>query len=393
MPRSTKAGRAVNGTGSIRKTTKKSNGKEYTFWQARYSDPATGLQHSITGKDKKEVTQKLIETLNDINHGCYVAPSKQTLGEWLDTWLDLYVTPSVKPYTTDAYRSACRNHIKPALGKIKLSALTTLQIQRFYNRLLEQGLSPKTIKNVNGVLHKALSQAVRIGELKYNPTDACDLPKVYKKEITPLEQNDIRRFIEAIQGNRYEILYMVTLFTGLRQGEVLGLTWDCVDFDHCTLYINKQLQKTQKVGGEYTLVPTKNSRARLITIAPFVLELLRKRQAQQMESCISGGQAWNNPNQLVFTNELGGHLVHVTVYKDFKDIARSLGYEKARFHDLRHSYAVAAIESGDDIKTVQANLGHATASFTLDVYGHVTQEMKVEAARRIQQAIDSRRNA
>ena len=84
MPRSTKAGRAVNGTGSIRKTTKKSNGKEYTFWQARYSDPATGLQHSITGKDKKEVTQKLIETLNDINHGCYVAPSKQTLGEWLD---------------------------------------------------------------------------------------------------------------------------------------------------------------------------------------------------------------------------------------------------------------------------------------------------------------------
>ena len=81
MPRSTKAGRAVNGTGSIRKTTKKSNGKEYTFWQARYSDPATGLQHSITGKDKKEVTQKLIETLNDINHGCYVAPSKQTLGK------------------------------------------------------------------------------------------------------------------------------------------------------------------------------------------------------------------------------------------------------------------------------------------------------------------------
>ena len=99
------------------------------------------------------------------------------------------------------------------------------------------------------------------------------------------------------------------------------------------------------------------------------------------------GEAWSNPSQLVFTNALGGHLVHVTVYKDFKDIARSLGYENARFHDLRHSYAVAAIESGDDIKTVQANLGHATASFTLDVYGHASQRMRQKSADRMERYI------
>ncbi len=92
-------------------------------------------------------------------------------------------------------------------------------------------MSPKTIKNVNGVLHKALNQAVRIGALKYNPTEACDLPKVYKKEIQPLEQDDIRKFLAAIRGHRYETLYTVTVFTGLRQGEVLGLTRDCVDFE------------------------------------------------------------------------------------------------------------------------------------------------------------------
>ena len=387
MPRTRTAVRAANGTGSIRKITNTTNGKTYAYWQARYTDPATGRQHSITGRTQKEVAQKMIEMLNDINQGCYVAPSKQTLGDWLDTWLDVYVAPSVKPYTQDSYRSTCRVHIKPALGRIKLSALSTIQIQRFYNQLLEAGLSPKTIKNVNGVLHKALSQAVRIGELKYNPTEACELPKVYKSEIAPLEQEDIRKFLTAIKGCRFENIYTVTLFTGLRQGEVLGLPWDCVDFDRCTLYINKQLTKTHKVGGEYVLSPTKNSRSRLITVAPYVMQILQRQKELQEAQRIIAGEAWSNPARLVFTNELGAHLVHLTVYKDFKEIVRALGYENARFHDLRHSYAVAAIESGDDIKTVQANLGHATASFTLDVYGHASQKMRQKSADRMEQYI------
>ena len=157
MPRTKKAGRAINGTGSIRKTTKKYNGKEYSFWQGRYTDPTTGLQRSITAQTQKEVAQKLIETLNDINQGCYVAPSKLTLGEWLDLWLETYVAHSVKPYTKDAYQSACRVHIKPALGKIKLSALSAVQIQRFYNQLLENipvYLYPQEYAAENGELDK-----------------------------------------------------------------------------------------------------------------------------------------------------------------------------------------------------------------------------------------------
>lgn len=388
MPRTKKAGRAANGTGSIRQVKKVNKaGKEYTYWQGRFTDPATGLQHAVNGSTQKEVTQKLIEKLGEINQGNYVAPSKQTLGQWLDIWLDTYVTHSVKPYTEDSYRSTCNVHIKPVLGQIRLTSLTTFQVQRFYNRLLEQGMSPKTIKNVNGVLHKALNQAIRVGAMKNNPTEACDLPKVYKKEIKPLEQEDIRRFLEALQGHRFEILYTVTVFTGLRQGEVLGLTWDCVDFKRCTLFINKQLTKTHKVGGEYVLAPTKTGRSRVITVAPYVMQLLRTRQEQQEADRLNAADVWSNPSGLVFTNAIGGHLVHLSVYKDFKEIARSLGLEDARFHDLRHSYAVAAIESGDDIKTVQSNLGHATASFTLDVYGHASQRMKQQSADRMERYI------
>ena len=382
-------GRRANGTGSIRQRTK--NGKVY--WEGRYSvkDPLTGdnIQHSVSGKTEGEVYKKLIKTQTEIDQGTYIEPSKMTVGEWLDTWLDTYITPSVKPYTLDSYTSACKNHIIPALGSVKLSALSAMQIQQFYNLVLlkDKKLSPKTIKNIHGVLHRALAQAVRIGNLHHNPADACDLPKIYKKEITPLEQGDIEKFLEAIRGNPFELIYQVTLFTGMRQGEVLGLTWDCVDFERNTLYINKQLQKSQKVGGTYQLVPTKNGKARLITVAPSVIQLLRKQKSQQAQRQLLAGPNWKNPDNLIFTNQTGGHLTHVTVYKHFKKIVRDLGLDHTRFHDLRHSYAVAMIENGEDIKTLQENLGHATASFTMDIYAHASQKMKKQSADRMEQYI------
>lgn len=181
-----------------------------------------------------------------------------------------------------------------------------------------------------------MAQAVRIGNLHHNPADARDLPKIYKKEITPLEQDDVEKLSEAIRGNPFELIYQVTLFTGMRQGEVLGLTWGCVDFERNTLYINKQLQKSQKVGGTYQLVPTKNGKARLITVAPSVIQLLRKQKSQQAQRQLLAGPSWENSDNLVFTNQTGGHLTHVTVYKHFKKIVRDLGLDRTRFHDLSH---------------------------------------------------------
>ena len=165
------------------------------------------------------------------------------------------------------------------------------------------------------------------------------------------------------------------------------MTWDCVDFQHNALYVNKQFQKTKKVGGQYVLAPTKSGRSRMITVAPSVMNLLKKQKSQQAQMQLLAGQDWKNPWDLVFTNELGGNLSHFTVYKTFKEIVKSMGLEQERFHDLRHSYAVVSLESGDDIKTVQTNLGHATASFTLDVYGHISQKMRQQSADRMEQFI------
>lgn len=258
--------RNASGTGTIRKKTVTRNGKSYTFWEARYTegyDPGTGkqIQRSISGKTQKEVVQKLKAATAAIDAGTYTAPSKMTVGEWLTIWQAEYLT-GVRPRTVEAYNCQIRNHIIPALGAIKLEVLVPHTIQSFYNSLSQpredqSGLSPKSIKNIHGILHRALQQAVMVGYIRSNPADACTLPRVERKELKPLDEEDIAQFMEAIKGHRYEIVFLVTLFSGMREGEVLGLTWDCVNFTNGTITVNKQLQKVLGGGSVYNLVPTK----------------------------------------------------------------------------------------------------------------------------------------
>lgn len=163
--------------------------------------------------------------------GAYFEPSRVTLAKWLDMWLDEYVAHSCKPLTLAAYQSQVKTKIKPALGRIKLNSLNSTQIQAFYNDLLrEENLSPKTIKNVHGILHKALDQAIKLRYIGFNPADACTLPRVEKKEIKPLTENEISLFLQQIgEGEPLRDLFTVALFTGMREGEICGLSWDSVD--------------------------------------------------------------------------------------------------------------------------------------------------------------------
>lgn len=176
------------------------------------------------------------------------------------------------------------------------------------------------------------------------------------------------------------------LFTGMRRGEVCGLTWDHIDLNRGTILINRQLQNVPGQPGEFRLVSTKNSKGRTITAAASVVKLLRRNKIQQTEARLKAGPLWHD-NGFVFCNEVGDHLSPNTVYHNYKRLVASIGLPDARLHDLRHSYAVAALQAGDDIKTVQSNLGHHAAAFTLDVYGHVTEEMKLASADRMEDYI------
>lgn len=389
--------RSASGNGSIRKKSLTKNGKTYNWWEARYTagiHPGTGkqIQKTITGKTQKEVAQKLKAATVSIDAGTYIAPSKMTVGQWLDIWTAEYLG-GVKPATVTSYKATVRTHLKPSLGAIRLDSLTAHTIQGLYNSLGAQenggkALSAKTVKNVHGVLHKALQQAVANGYIRFNPTDSCVLPRVIKKELNPLDEDQISAFLKVIKGHRLEDLFITTLFTGMREGEVCGLLWDCVDLEKGTMAINKQLQLVRNTGGEHQLLPTKNSKGRTITLAPSVIEILRGTQRKQQNNQLRHGESWANSG-FVFTDEFGHYLKPQAVRREFKKVVASIGCPTTRFHDLRHSYAVAAIKAGDDIKTVQENLGHATASFTLDIYGHVTEKMKQDSANRMEQFIKS----
>lgn len=377
--------RGAQGAGTIRQ---RKDGR----WEARYTvgrDPGTGkqIQRSVYGATQQEVRKKLAQLTTALDNGTYKEPCKMTVGQWLDIWTADYMG-GVKPSTAFLYGEQIRLYIKPALGAVKLEALNTHTIQGFYNGLsIEReggkALSPKSVKNIHGILHKALQQAVAVGYIRFNPADACTLPRAEKKEISPLDEEQIATFLKAIEGHRHELLYKVALFTGMREGEVLGLMWDCVDFEKGTITIKRQLRREQKKGGAYYITTPKNGKPRTITPAPWVMKLLRSQKARQAEQQLKMGQLWENSG-MVFTNETGGYLSYRTVYDCFKRVVAQMGTPSTRFHDLRHTFAVASLRAGDDIKTVQGNLGHHTAAFTLDVYGHVTEQMKKDSAQRME---------
>ena len=191
--------KSVAGMGSIRKKEKVINGKAYTYYEARYTvgiDPGTGkqIQKSISGKTQREVTRRLKEITTSIDTGTYLPSCKLTVGEWLNTWISEY-TADWKPLTVCNYSKQIKKHLIPRLGAAKLEDLDTHTIQLFYNSLTKSGLAPKTVKNIHGVLHAALEQAISNGYIHKNPTVGCKLPKVVRPEIKPLEPEEIARML------------------------------------------------------------------------------------------------------------------------------------------------------------------------------------------------------
>lgn len=387
--------KAANGQGCIRQ-------RKDGSWEGRLSigrDPGTGKlkQKSFYGKTQAEVRKQMTAFSADLDKGIYMEPSKLTVGQWLDIWHKEYLG-GVKHTTVSQYGTQIEIHIKPRIGAVKLTQLTAPMIQSMYNAEKrardadpKAGLSAKSIRNLHGVLHKALHQAVKLGYLRSNPCDACEPPRAEKHEIQPLSTEEISAFLKACEGHKYEKLYTVVLFSGMRIGEAMGLRWSCVDFENGTITIDHQLQKerVRGGGGTYRLFETKTSTTRTLTLAAHVMAVLREVKREQAQYRLMLGTEWKNEMNLVFTHENGGHLTYHTVWACFKRIVESAGFSSARIHDLRHTFASISLESGDDLKTVSKALGHSKIGTTGDIYAHVTEKMRRESAARMDAFIQS----
>lgn len=387
MPRKSNS-RAAAGAGSIRQ---RSDGT----WEARLTigtDPGTGktLRKSIYGKTQADVRRKMTAMQRSIDNGTYQAPDKTTVSEWMETWMETFCATTIKPLTYSSYEVAVRRHIKPSIGALRLQSVRGIHVQKLYNDMTAAGLSAKTVKNVAAVLHKAFSVALKQGLVQINPCDAAELPKVTRKEIQPLTDAEIPLFLDAIKGHPLENAYALCLFSGLREGECLGLSWDQIDFEARRITVSQQLQHEKKKGAQYYIAPsTKSGKPREIEPPAIAFQYLRAEQKRQTKNRLAAGPLWNNLDNLVFTDEIGQNIAIPKFYKHFKRIAASIGRPDARPHDLRHTAATVAIASGADIKSVQDLLGHATASFTLNVYAHTSDQMKKDTAARVQSYYDN----
>ncbi|SHI24748.1 Site-specific recombinase XerD [Sporobacter termitidis DSM 10068] len=398
--------RTANGSGSIVKRSKMVKGKVYEWWEGRYcvgTNNGTGKirRPTITGKTQEEVAEKLRAVTAAIDAGTYTEPSKMPLKKWADIWLEDY-TSDLKYLTKKTYKSQIENHIKPGMGAVKLGELTKHLVQSFINDLTrKKDLAPKTVKNIHGVLSAVLDTAVELDYIRVNPCAGAKLPRAPKTEVKPLTDEQINDLMKLIDADEYcGPMLKLILFTGLRVSEAIGLTWNCINYKTGTIRIEKQLQERPKKDGGYIFDTTKSDKPRMLTPAPAVMELLKQQGIKQLEAknkALDQWQGWKDEKErktsLVFTNEYGQHLRPNIAWRHLKKLAAQVGAPEACVHDLRHTYAVLSLQNGDDVKTLQENLGHATAAFTLDRYGHVSEKMKEDSAARMQKYIEQIKKA
>lgn len=257
------------------------------------------------------------------------------------------------------------------------------------NRKLRDGLSPKSVRYLRGTLRTALNQAQRWGLIARNPEALVDGPRVERYEIQPLTPNEARLFLASLKGHRLEALYSVALTLGLRQGEALGLRWRDVDLDLGCIRVDKQLQRLDRV---FQLVEPKTPRSRRTIVMPpsITHALTRHKDKQCLERSMAEGK-WNELD-LVFKRPDGEPLDGTEVTHQFHKLLDHAGLPQRRFHDLRHSCATLLLAQGVPARVVMEVLGHSQIGLTMNPYAHVIPELIRDAARRIEELINDRRD-
>ena len=262
-------------------------------WQVRYDagkDPVTGTrqQRKKGGfKTKKEAQKFLSEKLNEINKGTYFEPKDITFSEYLDYWLDNHAKPNTAPKTIEGYSYIINLHLKPSLGNIKIAQLNPSHLQQYYAEKLangkidgDGGLSAQSVKHHHRVISKALRDAVKWQFLARNVAEAVSPPKVKKVEMQTWDNKQIKTFLEAAKTSVYYSIYLTTIYTGMRRGEVLGLRWQDVDWDNKIIYVRQTLQPLRGVG--LTFKEPKSGKSRSISITSNVIDELKKIYEQQL---------------------------------------------------------------------------------------------------------------
>jgi integrase len=331
----------------------------------------------IYGKTRKAVAEALKKALHDQQQGVPIAVERQTVEQFLGTWLDDKVKVNNRPKTYYSYKDIVRLHINPSLGHIQLSKVSPKHIQSLLSQKRNDGLSPRTVQYIRAILRMALAQAVKWGAVPRNAAALTDPPKVERYSTRPLTAEQGEMLLEAARDDRLEALYRVALSLGLRQGEVLGLRWQDIDFDARTLRIEVALQS---VGGTLQLAPPKTANSRRTLPLPAALvTALEAHRIRQLEERLVAGKRWKE-HGLVFPTSVGTPISPRNLVRSFKALLKRAYLPDIRFHDLRHSCASILAAQGVPPRVAMEILGHASITTTQNIYTHVFDDAKRQAA-------------
>jgi integrase len=336
-------------------------------WVAQITLP-NGQRKSKSSKVQKDVRDWLIVQRNKLRAGLYVTDDQMKLGDFLDRYMEDVAKHSLRPRTYERNYDLVNNHIKPDLGNIKLNTLRPDQVQTFYTKKLNEGLSKRTVQYIHAVLHKALKQALKWGLVTRNVTDLVEKPRPKRKTFTTWSADEVNQFLEAVSDHRWYPIYALAVYTGMRQGEILGLHREDINLKKGVINVRHQVSAIRGQGLVITEPKSEKAR-RPITLSQSVIDILKS----HLELIDEG------PG-LVFTTSTGRPISPRNVLRHFKGVIEKSGLPEIRFHDLRHTHATLLLAAGVHPKVVQERLGHSQISLTLDTYSHVIPSLQTEAA-------------
>ncbi len=367
--------------GSIRKK-QRADGVRYEVVVDLGIDPLTGKrrQRSRSFKTRKEAQTYERTWLTDIDKGMAVERSRQTIAELLRYWLDTYARSNVSAKTYEMYEHIIEHHIIPTLGAVHTQKLTPDHLQAFYADKLAAGCGPRTVQLCHLRLTQALKQAVRLGLLSRNVADFVTAPRAPAREMQTWDAAQARAFLESASQSPYGPIWLLSLATGMRRGELLGLRWQDVDLQRHTLSVR---QTIGIVGGKLEIKPpkTKNSR-RDVAVQNTVIAALREHRVAQHERRLALGCLWED-HDLVFCAANGRPIHPENLLRDYNHWVVVAGVPRIRIHDQRHTHVTLAIAAGANVGAVSKRVGHARTSITTDIYQHVLPEQHLDVADKV----------
>ncbi len=338
-------------------------------------------------RTKRDAQAALNELLHDLGKGTFVATDRITVAEYLAGWVEALPTQGLRPRTVASYADTLRLHVLPMLGDGRLQALTALDLDRLYARLLADGhryghggLSARSVRYVHTILRKALADAERKGLVQRNAANLASPPsaKAAKApEASTWTVEQLRAFLGTVVDHEHHALFHVAGHTGMRRGELLGLAWSDVDLDAGTVRVRQQLG----LDGQLVAVKTERSR-RIVDLDDETVAVLRAHRKAQAERRLAIGAGWVDTG-LVFVGVDGRALRPDAVTKAFASAVARSGLPRIRLHDLRHSRASHLARAGAHPVVIQTQLGHSSASFSQEVYTHVDRDRARAAAKAV----------